>query len=282
MSKASTDKEVTSLLMAFEGHPDAKDLRRRLGEVLKAQPGSGELLDLKIIDPRALWHRPKLMSKRSKTWVGVYLIGVGLALLSVMPWVWSFASRVVDGKQINASFLGLRFTPTAEFSLILVVLLTAALGSVAVLGKTFSARAGHETLEQGYLWWYLTRPITAAGLGLAFYMAFVAGFFSATTATDRPALVIAATIGGLAGLFTDQVLKKMSNVLGLLPTSKPASELDDEGNDIPPGGGPEGPAKAATVAAATVADTAATDTAVTDTVVKDGVTVVCRIEIQKP
>jgi hypothetical protein len=58
-------------------------------------------------------------------------------------------------------------------------------------------------------------------------MAFIAGFFSAAPAKSSQALILAATIGGLAGLFTDQVRQKMSKVLGLLPTSELASESKD-------------------------------------------------------
>lgn len=160
----------------------------------------------------------------------MYLIVFGVALLATIPWAWSFASRLVSGKAgttVSVHFLGVGFTPTAEFSLLLIVLLAAMLGSVAVLTLTFSSRAGHGTLESGYVWWYLTRPITAAALGLLFYVAIMAGFFSATTTQGHPALVIAAAIGGLAGLFTDQVLKKMRSILALLPTNKTASDKDD-------------------------------------------------------
>jgi hypothetical protein len=162
--------------------------------------------------------------------IGIYLTALGLGLLAATTWAWSFASHVTGttaGTTVSAHFLGMKFTPTAEFSLLLVVILTAMLGSVAVLALTFSSRAGHGTLQRGYLWWYLTRPITAAGLGVLLYMAIMAGFFNATTTNDHPALVIAAAIGGLAGLFTDQVLKKMRSALALLPTNQTASDKDD-------------------------------------------------------
>lgn len=224
---ASHRKDITNLQVALEGHPDIADVRRRFERILHEQPGATEVLDVQIVDRR--------MSKGRRRGVGAYLILLGVAVLAVMPWAWSFASRATDGKQVTASFLRWQFTPTPEFSMVLIVLLTAILGSVAVLAMTFSDRAGHETLERGYLWWYLTRPISAAGLALAFYMAFVAGFFSAATATDRPALIVAAAIGALAGLFTDRVLKKMYKVLGLFDTSEPASRKDAQGNDVPPG-----------------------------------------------
>lgn len=213
---------VTTLQVEIKGNPDTAALKRLPKKVPEAQSGSGELLDVMIID--------RIMAKSRRRLVGVYLLLFGLVLLAVIPWAWSFASRAVSrNTQVAASFLGYQFRPTPEFSLVLIVLLTAALGSVAVLAMTFSARTGRETLERGFLWWYLTRPISAAGLGIVFYMAFVSGFLTAATASGRPTLIIAAAIGGLAGLFTDQVLRKMYKVLGLVDSSQPASETNSAG-----------------------------------------------------
>lgn len=185
-----------------------------------------ELLDVQIID---LGRRCTPMSTACRRFVGGYLLVLGVALLAVIPWAWSFASRVIDGTKITASFFNRSFTPTPEFSIVVIALLAAVTGSVVVLTLTFADPSGHETLESGYLWWYLTRPISAAGLGLLFYMAFISRFFNEATAKDSQALILAATIGGLAGLFTDQVLKKMSTVLGLMPTSQFASGKDSSG-----------------------------------------------------
>ena len=218
-------KKTTSLQVAFKGEPDMAVLRRQLEKVPQAQSGSGQLLEVKVID--------KLMVKSRRRLVGVYLIGLGTALLAVIPWAWSFASRAVAAKQaVPASFLGQPFNATPEFSMVLIVLLTAALGSVSVLAMTFSARTGRETLERGFFWWYLTRPISAAGLGLVFYLAVVSGFLAAATSAGQPTLIVAATIGGLAGLFTDQVYRKLFSVLGLVDSSKRASGTTTAGTSV--------------------------------------------------
>jgi hypothetical protein len=228
LNGGSGTREIASLQVKFKNHPDLADLTRRMKTVLGAQAEPGELLEVKIIEPALTSRTPKKMARSRRVLVGVYLLVLGVTLLAVIPWAWSFASRAIAGQKVAASFLGrFPFTPTAEFSMVLIVMLSAILGSVVVLALTFSARAGCETLERGFLWWYLTRPISAAGLGLLFYMAFVAGFFSASPAQSSQALILAAAIGGLAGLFTDQVRQKMSKVLGLLPTSELASENKD-------------------------------------------------------
>lgn len=166
----------------------------------------------------------KRMKRGGLITVGCYLAVLGTAALAIAPWAWSLAVSSIDTTAgPRAHFLGLAFTPTTEFSLIIIVMLMAVLGSLAVLILTFSNRAGHETLERGYLWWYLLRPIEAAAVGVLFYMAIIAGFFNQVSATGRPALVLAAAIGGLAGLFTDKVLEKMRDLLGLRQFSKAAS-----------------------------------------------------------
>ena len=227
---ASSTRKTTSLAVAFKGDPDIAVLKRQLEKVPQTQSGSGELLEVRIID--------RMMTKWRRRLVGVYLVSLGIALLAVIPWAWSFASRAVVGKRsVSASFLGTEFTATPEFSMVLIVLLTATLGSVAVLAMTFSARTGRETLERGFLWWYLTRPISAAGLGLVFYMAVVSGFLAAATSTGQPTLIVAATIGGLAGLFTDQVYRKLFSILGLVDSSERASGTNTAGKYV--GGSPD-------------------------------------------
>ncbi len=174
------------------------------------------------------------MESGMKIGIGCYLIALGAVALAVLPWAWSLATSTISssaaGKAgtIQAHFLGLGFTPTTEFSLVIIVILMAIIGSVAVLILTFSSRAGHETLERGYLWWYLTRPIAAAGVGVLFYMTVIAGYFNQAAAHGRAALVVAAAIGGLAGLFTDQVLQKMRGVLGQKPFEESAAGTDDQ------------------------------------------------------
>ena len=218
-------KRTTSFQVAFKGEPDMAVLKRQLKRVPLTQSGSGQLLEVKVID--------KMMVKSRRRLVGVYLIVLGIALLAVIPWAWSFASRALAAKAaVPASFLGRPFNATPEFSMVLIVLLTAALGSVAVLAMTFSARTGRETLERGFFWWYLTRPISAAGLGLVFYLAVVSGFLAAATSAGQPTLIVAATIGGLAGLFTDQVYRKLFSVLGLVDSSKRASGTTTAGDSV--------------------------------------------------
>jgi hypothetical protein len=159
------------------------------------------------------------MSENARRAIGCYLVVVGLVMLVLVPWAWSVAWRANESGtgDASATFLGVDLTVSAPATLLTMVVLMAVIGSVTVMTLVFAARAGHGTLEQTYLWWYVTRPVSAAGLGVLVYTFVVAGFFDFATIEDgsTPALVVAAAIGALAGLFTDQVLDRVRWVLGL-------------------------------------------------------------------
>jgi hypothetical protein len=176
------------------------------------------------------------MSEVGRRAIGCYLVGIGLLLLVVVPWAWSVSWRANEAEngEAAASFFGLDFTATAPASLLTMVVLMAVIGSVTVMTLVFTARAGHGTLEQTYVWWYVTRPVSAAGLGVLLYMFIVAAVFDFATIEDgsTPALVVAAALGALSGLFTDQVLDRVRKVLGLSPfdsgTARQRREQRDE------------------------------------------------------
>jgi hypothetical protein len=158
------------------------------------------------------------MRTPSRRVIGVYLGVLGSALIATTLWAWSFANAVVaDGKSVRPHFIGIGFRPTAAFSVLLIVALTAALGSVAVMAVTFAGRSGRHTLEAGWEWWYATRPIVATAVALLTYMVVLAGLFDTTANGDRPELIVAAAVGALAGLFTDRILEKLRELLGQSP-----------------------------------------------------------------
>lgn len=224
--------EVADVLVEFDGHPDQAEIQELLTKAVEQPDIGASVLHVSEVLPRAT----RRMSDVQQFFVGAYLILLGLALLAVTPWTWSTAAELqtTSGAPPAApTLLGMTFQPSPLFFLALLVMLTGALGSVAVLAMTFSSRSGHETLEGGYVWWYLTRPITGAALGLLFYMAVAAGFFAALGEQGSTAVVWAAAIGGLAGLFTDQVLAKMRAALGILPTNQIASDKSDSDTDDP-------------------------------------------------
>jgi hypothetical protein len=81
---------------------------------------------------------------------------------------------------------------------------------------------GHETLEVGFVWWYLLRPIWSALLGAVFVIAVNTGLISIGDQTTSTAgVTVLATVGCFAGLFTDQVLDRMRDLLGATDPTEP-------------------------------------------------------------
>jgi hypothetical protein len=167
---------------------------------------------------------PTPMGGTARTAIGVWILVLSVLALGHLPWAWSLAARLVNSKSaVQARWFGQAFTPQKTTVLLIIVILTAVIGSAATLGLTFSHRLGYDTLEKGWGWWYVTRPFTAAAIGVLAYALVQAGFFGAGS-TSNSDLLGAATIGGLAGLFTDQLLQKMRSVLGLSAFLKSASD----------------------------------------------------------
>jgi len=164
------------------------------------------------------------MGRTARTTIGTWILVLSALALGHLPWAWSLAVMLGNSKStVQAHWFGQAFTPQKTTILLMIVILTAVIGSAATLGLTFSHRLGYGKLEKGWGWWYVTRPFTAAAIGVLAYALVQAGFFGAGS-TSNSDLLAAATIGGLAGLFTDQLLQKMRSVLGLSAFLKSASD----------------------------------------------------------
>ena len=160
----------------------------------------------------------------ARTLIGLWVMALFAVALGHLPWAWSLAEQVATSKRpVHAHWFGLEFVPQKAAMLLIVVLTTALIGSAATLALTFAHRVGYQKLEKGWEWWYITRPPTAASIGVLAFALLQAGLFSNSTAAKSSLLAAAAT-GGLAGLFTDQLLQKMRSILGLSAFSKSASD----------------------------------------------------------
>lgn len=182
-----------------------------------AATGNGSAADDKL---------PPEMSGRARRAIGCWLLVFGSVVLANFLWAWSTADRLNrDGASpaIRVHWLWWSFGPTAQFTLLLVVALAAMMGSVATMALVFSNRAGHRQLEERWEYWYVHRPLSAACIGLLFYVVVTAGFLG-NGDTGGSRLTTAAATGALAGLFTDRVLAAMRSALGASAFNKSASD----------------------------------------------------------
>lgn len=180
-------------------------------------------------DPRAVAPPGRPMAVTSKHLVGCWLLVLTIVSLAHLLWAWSIATRLTGASgsppAISVHWLWLRFSPSPQFSLLLVVTLSAVVGSFATMSLIFGNRAGHRTLEEDWEWWYVLRPGAVAVIGVLAYVIVVAGFLSTTGKADS--LASAAAIGALAGLFTDRVLAAMRSALGASAFNTSASNPEE-------------------------------------------------------
>jgi hypothetical protein len=124
---------------------------------------------------------------------------------------------------VRAHWLGIGFSPTADFAMLAIVALTAMAGSAVHMALIFANRAGHGKLERTWAFWYLLRPGAAALLGVLTYVVIKAGFLGSVSDSQGKGLAFAAAVGALAGLFTDKVIAKLRDAIGASPFDRSAS-----------------------------------------------------------
>jgi hypothetical protein len=110
---------------------------------------------------------------------------------------------------------GLHVAVTLNMSLLIVGAAAGAVGSVVHQGVVY-AHARHDDLEIDHLSWYVLRPVWSALLGAVMVLSVNTGLISIgdeTTSTAGVAVLV--TMGALAGLYTDQALKRLKLLIGM-------------------------------------------------------------------
>jgi hypothetical protein len=116
------------------------------------------------------------------------------------------ASRVVH-------WWGPDFSATLNMSLLIVGAAAGAVGSIIHQSMAFARSTGTE--ERRYVSWYLLRPLWSALLGAVAVIAVNTGLISiGDEATSSAGVAVLVLTGCLAGLFTDQVLRRLRRMLG--------------------------------------------------------------------
>lgn len=233
-------RDLAEFASRFAEHEDVEELHRRGLALIAQHENSSDLAELSATYVDNAEHREELlrsagevllrhMTPARKKAIGIYLTVLGVLLLAVTPEAWGVATEVVEADaSTTTSFWAFELTATPAMALMGIVILMGLIGSVTVMSLVFALRAGNRTLEDSFAWWYVTRPITASGLAVLFYVTATAGLLDLGSISGSSALAIAAALAALAGLFTDQVLEKMRRMLGLLPFHEPASGKEPE------------------------------------------------------
>jgi hypothetical protein len=168
--------------------------------------------------------KPPRMNRRTRRTIGVANAVEGSLALASLVAAYGFTERLAADQEAagvdhivtrTAHWLGPDFPVTLSMSLIIVGAAAGFVGSVIQQSIVFAQRAGLDTLQQGFVWWYVLRPVWSALLGAIVVIGAHVGLVSIGDQTTSAAgVTVLVNLGCLAGLFTDQVLQRLQNLLG--------------------------------------------------------------------
>jgi len=131
----------------------------------------------------------------------------------------------------------LQFSISTEYRLMVLVILSGALGSYMYALRSFVSFIGTRRLQASWILWYLIRPFSGATLALLLYLAIRGGFFPTdANASDINTLGIV-SVAFLAGLFSNQVTDKLGELSTSLAKTEKKRALKKEkssGPSLPP------------------------------------------------
>ena len=167
------------------------------------------------------------MSPLTRRIVGGVNVAEGALALAALVAAYGLSERLVAAQEAAAEgaiatrtlhWWGPDVAVTLSMSLLLVGAAAGIVGSVIQQCVIFAQRAGHETLERGFVWWYILRPVWSCLLGAVVVVAVNAGLISiGDQTTSASGVTVLVTMGCLAGLFTDQALQRLAPLLGATP-----------------------------------------------------------------
>ncbi len=118
---------------------------------------------------------------------------------------------------------------------LLFVITCGALGSMLYFTSSFVAYVGNQTFRSSWFWFYISRPFVGGGLAIVFFFVTSTGLLQ----TSAPAnWMWIGLISALVGLFSDKAVKKLSDIVDTLFSTK--DERKDKLSDAKNGSGDGG------------------------------------------
>jgi hypothetical protein len=166
------------------------------------------------VQPREIWGWTALLALTS------------LILVNLLMGIWPDSPPGKYWPHVTVLWGALEFDITANARMLLIAVLTGALGSMLHTMSSFADYAGNRRLGHSWMPWYILRPFIGTALALLFYLILRAGLLTAqTTATEVNPYGIAA-IAGLAGMFSKQATDKLNETFTTLFGVKKGGDED--------------------------------------------------------
>jgi len=175
-----------------------------------------------------------------RTVLGLYLVALPIVLCALAVFLWPYTHsdptssnpNAVSMSSLASDRIGVQFS--MELSLILLVIVTGALGSYVHSAVSFADYVGNRRLASSWTWWYVLRTFIGVSLAVIFYFVVRGGLLSGgAPASDINPFGVAA-VSGLVGMFSKQATDKLREVFDtLFRTDRPVARADKLGNPVP-------------------------------------------------
>ncbi len=162
---------------------------------------------------------PKLVSSFGIVVIAIYLVVFTLFLIFSLLRVWP------PGETVNL---------TDEVRLIMIVILSGALGSMVHALRSFFWYVGNRNLVRSWVLQYILLPFSGATLALLFYLVLRAGLFSPEADVEATSVYGFAGVAGLVGMFSENAVEKLKKVAAAFFEPTKAGE-----DHVPPKDGDE-------------------------------------------
>jgi hypothetical protein len=171
------------------------------------------------------------MNKKYTTILGVALIILSILVLYSLFSFWPSDLSGAESKSWSeeTNYFNNVFELKSEQRVLLLVMLSGALGSLIHVTSSFSNFVGNQKLDISWSWWYILRPFIAMGIALIFYMIFRGGLFTSEMEIEKLNLYGTLSISALSGMFSDRATLKLEEMFESI--FKPRDDRKDKIND---------------------------------------------------
>lgn len=128
-----------------------------------------------------------------------------------------------------SKFLWTSISLSLEHRIILLVLITGAIGSFVHSAGSFSNFVGENKLHKNWTWWYILRPFIGMAVAFVIYLVFRGGLLTDTNAEGLNLYGIL-SLSALSGMFSDRATLKLKEIFDSMfqPKDQRTGKLENE------------------------------------------------------
>jgi hypothetical protein len=183
----------------------------------------------------------RLVTQRQIVAIGMSFVLLAALMVYFLVALWPEKAADEKSKEVvwenSATLFKITFTLRFETRLLLLVVVSSALGSYVHSATSFATYVGNENLYTSWIWWYILRTPIGIALALLFYFVLRGGLLSAGAGGESLSPFGVAALSGLAGMFsknaTDKLRELFENLFRTTP-GKGDAERKNKLEETPP------------------------------------------------